>query len=614
MPLAYSYLRFSDPKQEKGDSIRRQTQNREDWLAAHPGVALDKSLYAGGEMADRGRSAYRRKNWDTYALAQFCKHIKSGRVEPGSYLLVENLDRLSRENAGEALQLFLEIVNAGIIIVQLTPVVMEFARPVESFALMYAIMELSRGHSESAVKSDRVGRYWRNRLGEIGKGSEAGRHLTNWRLPAWFKRGPAREDGKPGRAVLVGGRPVPDPVRVAAVRRIFAQTIAGDGAHAIARTLRGEGVPVIGRQEFKGKPVLWTAQNVYAILTNRATIGEYTPHRATARTLPGVRPGDPVPDFYPPVIDPDTYHAAQAAIATRSRVGRGRRGLHVNLFTGLLLDARDGRTMSYSHMRERASLIIPTDAKNSLGGKFCSFPSGPFESALTARIAEVSAADVSEDPDDAVRKVESLSGQLSDAEEKLKWYLEQCDREGATREQMDVFGAKAIEWEKRRHDLAERYSDAKREASSPLGVSLGEFRSLSALLSRDNSDEMRVRVRAALRRTVDCMYCLFEGRGVKRLALVQVWFRGGGRREFVVLHRNAFRGGRGAGRATTPADTVGTTFARPDMPDGFDLSRAGHVAWAEGVLGGMLDERAADQPPAAGRGSPRPGANLDTPG
>ena len=52
MPLAYSYLRFSSPQQAAGDSIRRQTQSREAWLAVHPAVKLDTSLM----MTDAGRS------------------------------------------------------------------------------------------------------------------------------------------------------------------------------------------------------------------------------------------------------------------------------------------------------------------------------------------------------------------------------------------------------------------------------------------------------------------------------------------------------------------------------------------------------------------------------
>jgi len=65
MPLAYSYLRFSSPQQATGDSIRRQTEAREKWLAENPGVALDTAL----KMTDAGRSGYRRRNWDTYARA-----------------------------------------------------------------------------------------------------------------------------------------------------------------------------------------------------------------------------------------------------------------------------------------------------------------------------------------------------------------------------------------------------------------------------------------------------------------------------------------------------------------------------------------------------------------
>ena len=81
MPPAYSYLRFSSPQQAAGDSVRRQTAAREAWLAAHPGVQLDQSLV----MTDTGRSAFKRDDWDTYALARFVDHIKARRVEPGSY-------------------------------------------------------------------------------------------------------------------------------------------------------------------------------------------------------------------------------------------------------------------------------------------------------------------------------------------------------------------------------------------------------------------------------------------------------------------------------------------------------------------------------------------------
>src|SRR5262245_29325121 len=122
--IAYSYLRFSSRQQAQGDSMRRQEAARAAWLTAHPGVTLDQTL----RMVDHGRSAFRRKDWDTYALAEFLGYVKSGRVVPNSYLLLENLDRLSREEVGTATELFLGLVNRGVVLVQLLPAPVEFAR------------------------------------------------------------------------------------------------------------------------------------------------------------------------------------------------------------------------------------------------------------------------------------------------------------------------------------------------------------------------------------------------------------------------------------------------------------------------------------------------------
>src|SRR4051812_46841352 len=54
-PPADSYLRFSSPQQATGDSVRRQTENRERWLAANPAVKLDTLL----RMTDAGHSGRR---------------------------------------------------------------------------------------------------------------------------------------------------------------------------------------------------------------------------------------------------------------------------------------------------------------------------------------------------------------------------------------------------------------------------------------------------------------------------------------------------------------------------------------------------------------------------
>ena len=114
-PKAYSYRRFQTPQQEQGDSLRRQTSMAEDWARRH-GVELDGEL----AMTDRGVSAYSGANRDVGALGAFLKAVEAGEVARGSWLLVENLDRLSREPAFDASYMMQGIVRAGVTVVDLS--------------------------------------------------------------------------------------------------------------------------------------------------------------------------------------------------------------------------------------------------------------------------------------------------------------------------------------------------------------------------------------------------------------------------------------------------------------------------------------------------------------
>ena len=588
MPWAYSYHRFSHYTQADGDSLRRQAANRDRWLAANPHAKLDKTL----AMTDKARSAFHRSDWETYALAQFVKHVEGDRVEPGSYLLVENLDRLSREDEGVATELFLRIVNRGVVVVQLEPVVVEFRAPVDMRQLMYAVMELSRGHNESKLKSTRVRESWTRRI-QAAQAAGPSARMTTRSLPGWFAREPDGDDGKPGKPLLRGGRPVLDPVRADVVRRIYALSVAGRSAGQIAATLAGEGAPYVGRRQFKGKSLEWTRYNVQMLLTSRAVVGEYTPYASSARCGRGHTAGEPIPGYYPAVIDEDTFDAARAGRVRRGVVGRGRPGKHVNLFAGLLTDARGG-AMTYSHS-DRGSVIIPRNPGELRRGVHTSFPVGAFETAILGRLAEVRAAEIEVGAGDAVRRVDAISGRLGEVKNLIKLWTLKMDDPAI----VDTVAAKLAELNGRRKSLAAELSDAQRDADSPLAESLGEIRTLADALRQDNSDDSRTRARAAIRRAVDRVLCLFGGPVHRRLAIVQVCFHGGGRRAYVILHRRGHTSGRRGQQVVRPADTVATSFKRPDMPDGLDLSRPEHRDWAVGVLGALRDEMQAKAPPRA---------------
>lgn len=558
MPRAFSYLRFSSPQQATGDSIRRQAQARKAWLAQHPEVTFDESLV----MEDKGKSAFKRKDFATYALGLFVAHIKAGTVEPGSYLLVENLDRLSREDAGEATELFLRIVNKGVVVVQLSPVVMEFRKPVNTQALMFAIVELSRGHSESAMKSERCGAAWKN------KQKHAASKVLTRRVPSWVR--------------CEGEKLSLDPAKAATVRRLFAMAQDGMGLPAIARRLNDEGVPVLGRAAVKvnghRRPVVWSATNVHRVITSRATIGEYQPHRG--------RPGDRQPvghavtNYYPPVIDRDTFDATQAGLRTRATVGRGRRGRHVHLFAGILRDARTGGSLMARHHKTRESVIFPGGAVGGRGDRWVSFPQRALEQAVLSRLVEVKVEDI--DPGaPTVNRVEALAARLAELEGlSAKWRVK-MDRP----ELVDVVADKLAAIESERKGVAARLAEAQRETASPLSEAIGNLRVVGRSLADDNSPENRTRCQAAIRRAVESVWCLFTpGRGL-RIAAVQVWFKGGRQRSYVIAHRPAGKVGY-KGRTVRPEWTWVESFADAGAgPDGIDLRTPADVRLVEKFLG-----------------------------
>ena len=113
-PKAYSYLRFSTPEQLKGDSLRRQSEAVRAYADRHD-LELSEENFE-----DLGLSAFRGRNMVEGSLGVFVEAVKSGRIKPGSVLLVESIDRLSRDRIMAALGRFSDILGLGVDIVTLT--------------------------------------------------------------------------------------------------------------------------------------------------------------------------------------------------------------------------------------------------------------------------------------------------------------------------------------------------------------------------------------------------------------------------------------------------------------------------------------------------------------
>ncbi|WP_306222334.1 recombinase family protein [Bosea beijingensis] len=308
-PIAYSYIRFSRPEQLRGDSLRRQLKNARDW-AEKRGVVLDDSL------RDLGVSAYRGQNRTEGALAGFLALVESGRVAKGSFLLVESLDRLSREAVIDVLPRFLELIKSGVVVVTLMDGQEYSSKRLkeDTSPLFISLVIMTRAHEESRTKAKRLSEAWTNKRAQAA----ATKAVVTSRVPAWLKV-VKDKDGK---------RIVPIPERVEIIQRIFARSIAGQGKYAICRDLNQEKVPA-----FRAKK--WQPSYVSKVISNRATIGEM---QAWSFGSDGKRRpvGDAIPDYYPAAVDELTWQRANTARERRNDSG-GRHGdTRVPILRGLV--------------------------------------------------------------------------------------------------------------------------------------------------------------------------------------------------------------------------------------------------------------------------------------
>jgi DNA invertase Pin-like site-specific DNA recombinase len=550
-PVAYSYVRFSSPEQLKGDSRRRQLERTADWCKRHD-VRLDEST----TFEDLGKSAFlgkHRSNPDRHALAAFLQLVEKGRIARGSYLIVESLDRLTREDIQPALLLILGLLQAGVRIVQLTPAEMVYDDRSEAHAIMLMVVELMRGHSESKVKSERVGRAW----GEKRKQArERGVPLTA-QVPAWLQ--------------VRDGAFVPIPGRAAAVRRIFELSSGGFGELLISKRLTEEGYEPFGPS---GK---WQRAYVGKILRSRSVLGEFQPRRRHD----GKPDGKPIADYFPRVVSDELWQQCRRAAAQRLDKP-GRRGGHVNVFAGLLRDGVTGKGVVVSARKSRRAgtshrVIVAAEAHAGRQPRQA-FPFASFEAAVLSCLHEIKPHDIlnGDHPDESG----ALAAELAAAESELAAAVAFMNERGFSRS----IGERVAALEASQRDLAARLAVARQEAAHPLSESWGEAQSLIGALAADNGDELRMRLRSLLRRMTEVMCVVLVARGTVRLCAVQVWFAGGKRhRDYLIVHRAA----KDNGRKRTAGGWSCRSLAEVARPGDLDLRRPADAAALARALAGM---------------------------
>jgi hypothetical protein len=148
-------------------------------------------------------------------------------------------------------------------------------------------------------------------------------------------------------------------------------------------------------------------------------------------------------------------------------------------------------------------------------------------------------------------------------------------------ELVDMVAEKLVDLERERRAVAGQLADAEQSGAMSFEKAVGELRAIEKALAEDNSDENRLRCRAAIRRAVESIWCLFmPGKG-QRIGAVQVWFKGGGHRGYLLACRTAGKNRFGSWAAQIEARSL--PFAGKGGE--FDLRDRGQAAELEKVLG-----------------------------
>lgn len=485
-PQAYSYVRMSTDVQLKGDSLRRQLEKSRAYAESH-----NLELVENFRLEDLGVSAFKGANADTGALGKFLEAVRASAIQKGSYLLVESLDRLSRQQVMKSLGIFTEIINAGINIATLADGRVYEAEKTEFAELILSIAIMSRAHDESRTKSYRGDAAWAN------KRNNAAEQKLTAQCPGWLT---LSSDKKTFEVIES---------RASVVRSIFEDSAAGIGNYSIARRLNEKGVPPFGRADG------WQNSYVAKVLAARAVLGEFQPHRL----IDGKRcpEGEVFSEYFPRIVEDDLFYRAQGARQLRRVKGGGRKGEYVsNLFSQVATCAYCGASMRFINKGAKPKggiYLVCGRADRSLDCPKAPWRYDHFETSFLAFVTEMDIGQLVDADNQMIEgggsaELTTLRGQLADLQNQIDRVFELFEKSGAA---ANFVGGKLNDLEQRRlrveSDIKEKEAllDVNLSEASAFAEGKQQIKSLIARISSATGDEkyrLRTQIAAKLRALV----------------------------------------------------------------------------------------------------------------
>lgn len=311
MTQAYLYIRFSTVAQEGGESYSRQHEGglklirEKGWTLVETVEDLGRSAFKGEHMLSDG------------ALGKFSDRVRSGDVQPGSWLIAEKTDRLSRQGWETLFDWLREMTRKGLSVITLDGHVFTAETLRDQISVIKILLGGEADQQFSAKISERVQDAY---VAAVERGqTKEGKKLST-RCPGWLVINRDRTEFQR----------IPD--RVGVVQLIYELAAEGRGARWIAKHLNERGIPPWGKR--KKAEAGWDPTTIQWVLKSPAVEGDYVSGYSNPGKVKNA--GMVIAGYFPRAVDADLVARARTAMKSRKWAGGASTASAANLFRGLV--------------------------------------------------------------------------------------------------------------------------------------------------------------------------------------------------------------------------------------------------------------------------------------
>ena len=293
--------------------MRRQLKGTREWIENHPELRIRLDL----ELSDAARSAWKGDHvtTDDAALGKLLKMVETGELRPPLMVIVEALDRLSRQNPWQAQSQLAGLVSRGIIVAT-TQDDRVYSLDSGIGDIILSVVAMSRAHEESESKSQRVRQ---TKTARVLQAMET-KQVLHQNVPHWLV---VPEAISPSNRLT--RRVYEVKLHAETVRVIYDMALYHGATYITSWLIRN-------RQAF-GRSGRWNTWYVRQILTSRAAIGHL-------ETKSGI-----IENIFPPVVPEELWLRVQAAMDARRGHGGAKAKSFVNVLAGFCRCADCGGNM-----------------------------------------------------------------------------------------------------------------------------------------------------------------------------------------------------------------------------------------------------------------------------